>query len=93
MLTGGFSQIPGLQERIEGALSEVLPISSRIRIIQTSTPNLDGWRGGSKWASQSTQDFLRESITAAEYAEKGADYLKESTYGNMPIYHSMGQGA
>jgi len=73
-LTGGNTMFQGFDERVRTELRALLPSEALMNVRRATDPVLDAWRGAAKWA---TEPRSKEAfITKAEYAEKGADYLK-----------------
>lgn len=79
-LTGGNTLFDGFEDRLKAELRAVLPAEQQLSVRRAKDSVLDAWRGAAKWAAkkESRQNF----VTRAEFAEKGADYLKEHDMGN-----------
>ena len=59
------------------------PFQSQFSITAASDVVLDAWHGARSWAlSPAMTEF---GVTAAEYNEKGADYLKEHCLSNRYV--------
>ncbi|KAK9727654.1 Nuclear actin-protein involved in chromatin remodeling [Basidiobolus ranarum] len=82
-LTGGYTLTPNLRSRLQGSMQTILPAGSPFNITCAQDPLLDAWKGAGKWASQSTEEFTRVSVTQKEYEEMGGDYIKEHRMGNV----------
>ncbi|ORX94082.1 actin-like ATPase domain-containing protein [Basidiobolus meristosporus CBS 931.73] len=82
-LTGGYTLTPNLSLRLHSSMKAILPAGTPINIHCAQDPLLDAWKGASKWASQSTEEFNRVSVTQKEYEEMGGDYIKEHRMGNV----------
>ncbi|KAF2225514.1 hypothetical protein BDZ85DRAFT_67449 [Elsinoe ampelina] len=80
-LTGGYTMFQGFEDRLRKELRAVLPAEATLGLRKANDPILDAWKGAAAWAgdrSKSAPAF----VTKEEYAEKGADYLKEHNLGN-----------
>jgi len=73
-LTGGNTMFQGFDERVRAELRALLPVEALMTVRRAKDPVLDAWRGAAKWATEARSKGA--FITKAEYAEKGADYLK-----------------
>jgi len=73
-LTGGNTLFQGFEERLRTDLRAFLPTGAPLQVRRARDPLLDAWRGAAKWAG--TQAARDAFVTRAEYAEKGAEYLK-----------------
>ncbi|KAG0784336.1 hypothetical protein G6F57_012168 [Rhizopus arrhizus] len=80
-ITGGYSQVPGLSDRIHSSLKSIYPVHTNIKVKRANNPLLDAWRGAAMFG----QDGLNEKyfVTRKEYEEYGSDYLKEHHLGNI----------
>lgn len=73
-LTGGNTVFQGFDDRVRTELRALLPAEALMAVRRARDPVLDAWRGAAKWAGEArSRDAF---VTRAEYAEKGADYLK-----------------
>ncbi|CDW79283.1 actin-related protein 5 [Stylonychia lemnae] len=98
LLTGGNTQVPNFERRIEAELRMINKAGLKINVVKSYDAQLDAWRGGAWLAQnyffgQSLQEF---SISKAQYEECGHHYLKEHfcsniLYGNIPSKYSMGR--
>lgn len=80
-LTGGFSQLPGLSDRIQTSLQSIYPVNTKIKVKRANDPVLDAWKGAAMFAQdKSKQQYF---VTRKEYEEYGADYMKEHGLGNI----------
>jgi len=70
VLSGGSSMFPGLPERLEKELQDLIPAGKKIRIAAPEDRRYSVWVGGSILASLST--FENMWITQQEYQENGA---------------------
>lgn len=73
-LTGGNTMFQGFDERVRTELRALLPAEALMAVRRAKDPVLDAWRGAAKWASEARSKPA--FVTRAEYAEKGADYMK-----------------
>ncbi|KAI8075401.1 uncharacterized protein B0P05DRAFT_580053 [Gilbertella persicaria] len=80
-LTGGFSQLPGLSDRIHVALQSISPVNTRIKVKRALDPILDAWRGAAMFAQEESNK--QSFITKQEYQEYGPEYMKEHGLGNV----------
>jgi actin-related protein 5 len=80
-LTGGFTQLPGLAERIHSSLQSIYPVNTQIKVKRAKDPVLDAWRGAAMFAEDETK--TKHFITKQEYEEYGSDYIKEHGLGNI----------
>ncbi|KAI8988523.1 hypothetical protein BDF20DRAFT_337377 [Mycotypha africana] len=80
-LTGGYTKVMGLQERIHASLQSIYPVDTKITVRRAQDPILDAWKGAAMFA----QDASKEQffITKKEYEEYGSDYIKEHGLGNI----------
>lgn len=70
VLSGGSSMFPGLPERLEKELQDLIPAGKKIKIGAPEDRKYSVWTGGSILASLST--FENMWITSQEYQENGA---------------------
>ncbi|OZJ06870.1 hypothetical protein BZG36_00026 [Bifiguratus adelaidae] len=85
-LTGGFSQIPNLDNRLIRSLHSILPAGTRVNLQRAQDPLLDAWRGAAMWSNsivQNNSSVTKVFITRQDYEEYGSEYLKAHGYGNM----------
>ncbi|CAO3614941.1 unnamed protein product [Mucor hiemalis] len=80
-LTGGFSQLPGLSERIQTSLQTIYPVNTKIKVKRATDPVLDAWKGAALFAQDKTKQ--QYFVTKKEYEEYGSDYIKEHGLGNI----------
>jgi len=80
-VTGGCASFPNFVERLSHELQAVRPFQSPFCVTAASDVVLDGWHGARRWAMSPA--LTEASITAAEYHEKGGDYLKEHCASNL----------
>jgi len=80
-LTGGLAAIPGLKERLELELRQILPFQSTFKVECCEDPVLDGWRGASAWASD-PNNLKSGFLSKSEYESQGEGYLKEHACSN-----------
>lgn len=80
-LTGGFSQVPGLSERIHASLQSIYPVNAKINVKRAADPVLDAWKGAAMFAQDKTKQ--QYFVTKKEYEEYGSDYIKEHGLGNI----------
>lgn len=79
-LTGGHSLFKNFDERLREGLRGSLPAESEIVIRRAGDGVLDAWKGAAKWTG--SKEWKMACVTRAEWAEKGADYIKEHDLGN-----------
>ncbi|RVD85314.1 uncharacterized protein DFL_003639 [Arthrobotrys flagrans] len=84
-LTGGYTLFKGFEERMRTALTSVLPFEAEFAVRTAKDPLLDAWKGAAFWSKSNIGQaaWKGAAITKAEYTEKGADYIKEHTLGNV----------
>ncbi|PHZ16032.1 actin-like ATPase domain-containing protein [Rhizopus microsporus ATCC 52813] len=80
-LTGGYSQVPGLSDRIHASLQSIYPVNTNITVKRAKDPLLDAWRGAAMFGQDNTNK--QYFVTRKEYEEYGSDYLKEHGLGNI----------
>jgi len=79
-VTGGCASFPNFTSRLHRELVAVRPFESVVRVTAASDPVIDSWRGARRWAL--TDAMCESCVSAAEYRDKGADYLKEHCASN-----------
>ncbi|KAF4553629.1 Actin-like protein 3 [Elsinoe fawcettii] len=80
-MTGGYTMFQGFEERLRNELRAVLPAEASLSLRRAKDPVLDAWKGAAAWASNTTRS-APAFVSKEEYAEKGAEYLKEHNLGN-----------
>lgn len=80
-MTGGFSQLPGLSERLYSSLKTIYPVETKIKVKRARDPVLDAWRGAAMFAQDKTKN--QYFVSKQEYEEYGSDYIKEHGLGNI----------
>lgn len=80
-MTGGFSQLPGLSQRIQTSLQSISPVNTKIKVKRAKDPLLDAWKGAAMFAQD--EEKKQYFITKQEYEEYGSDYIKEHGLGNI----------
>ena len=70
VLSGGSTMFPGLADRIEKELKNIVPIAMKVRVISPPERKYSVWIGGSILASLSS--FQSQWITREEYDECGS---------------------
>jgi len=80
-VTGGYSLFQGFEGRLRTDLRAVLPADLPLKVRKARDPLLDAWRGAAQWAN--AQASRAAFVSRAEYVEKGADYLREHSLGNL----------
>jgi actin-related protein len=85
-VTGGFSNVQGLDERIHASIQALLPAGSTVNVLSSPRGQraLDAWQGASIFAQDSENH--RHYLTRQQYHEMGADYIVEHVYGNRMLY-------
>jgi actin-related protein len=73
VLVGGTTLIPGLAERLDKEIRELVPSTMNVKIVATPEREYAAWIGGSILASLST--FQQEWISKEEYDESGLMYF------------------
>ncbi|CAB44762.1 Actin-like protein arp5 [Schizosaccharomyces pombe] len=81
LITGGLGSLPGMETRIKRELTSIMPVGSSINVFRASNPLLDAWKGASEWSV--TEKFKAAKVTREEYLEKGPEYIKEHSLGNI----------
>ncbi|KAF2834738.1 actin-like ATPase domain-containing protein [Patellaria atrata CBS 101060] len=79
-LTGGNTMLVNFDQRLRGEMVAVMPAGSEIGVRRARDPLLDAWRGAAKWAQGAGAKST--FVTRAEFAEKGAEYIREHHLGN-----------
>jgi actin-related protein 5 len=82
-LTGGNTLFQGFEDRLRRELRSVLPAEQPVTVRRAGDCVLDAWRGAAQWAGR--KESRRNFITKAEFAEKGAEYIKEHELGNAAM--------
>ncbi|KAG1172524.1 hypothetical protein G6F70_006409 [Rhizopus microsporus] len=83
-LTGGYSQVPGLSDRIHASLQSIYPVNTNITVKRAKNPLLDAWRGAAMFGQDNTNK--QYFVTRKEYEEYGSDYLKEHGLAGFPDF-------
>ena len=79
-LTGGLANLRGLKERLEAELRSIRPFNSTFRVVTSSNPSLDAWRGAAGFVQ--SQPDLSCFLSQEKYFECGEGYLEEHFYSN-----------
>ncbi|KAI9050401.1 hypothetical protein LZ554_005566 [Drepanopeziza brunnea f. sp. 'monogermtubi'] len=79
-LTGGSSLFLNFDDRLREGLRASLPAEAELGVRRAKDAVLDAWKGAARWAG--SERGVRGCVTREEYAEKGAEYLKEHELGN-----------
>ncbi|KAI8340191.1 hypothetical protein BC941DRAFT_349149 [Chlamydoabsidia padenii] len=79
-LTGGFTSLPGLPERLLDNIRSIYPVGSMVQVRRAKDPLLDAWKGAAKFALSSA--LKQYCVTRKEYQEYGGEYIKEHSLGN-----------
>ncbi|KAI9292236.1 actin-like ATPase domain-containing protein [Neoconidiobolus thromboides FSU 785] len=83
LLTGGFSKLSNLNERIELLLTKLSPSGSKIKVKLAEDPSLDAWKGAANFVKNGGLKLTNNSIlTIEQYSEVGHDYLIDHGLGN-----------
>jgi actin-related protein 5 len=82
-LTGGNTLFDGFEDRLRRELRAVLPAEQPVTVRRAGDCVLDAWRGAAQWAGR--KESRKNFITKAEFAEKGAEYIKEHELGNAAV--------
>jgi actin-related protein 5 len=80
-LTGGFTSLPGLAERLLDNIRSIYPVGANVQVRSAKDPLLDAWKGAAKFAL--TSALKQYSVTRKEYQEYGGEYIKEHSLGNV----------
>jgi actin-related protein 5 len=73
-LTGGNCSFPRMTQRLFTGLAADLPVGSSLRVIQSSSPSLNAWRGAALF-SNDPLNRQHHFIDQEAYLEEGADRL------------------
>jgi len=84
-VTGGNTQFPNFQERLERELLAIRPFQSTFKVFTAANPVLDAWFGARKWVRSLNGSVQTVSVTSEEYNEKGGEYLKEHFASNLYV--------
>ena len=76
VLSGGSTMFPGLKERLQKELSELVPENVEVRIVAPPERRYSVWIGGSILSSLKT--FQRLWVTRKEYQEQGPGVIKRA---------------
>ncbi|KAF8605000.1 actin-like protein Arp5p [Ceratobasidium sp. AG-I] len=79
-LTGGPALTKGMRERVELCVRPLLDPDMPVVAVRAKDPELDAWRGMSRFAS--TEEFKRVMVTKAEYEEWGGERIRRWWGGN-----------
>jgi actin-related protein 5 len=77
-LTGGNTLFNHFDDRVREGLRALLPADAELIVRRAMDPVLDAWKGAAGWAG--TPAWKEARITKEDYQEKGADYIKVSSY-------------
>ncbi|WFD26548.1 Nuclear actin-protein involved in chromatin remodeling [Malassezia nana] len=77
LVTGGYSQLPGFDTRLQATLRSVLPPSAPLSVRRAANPRWDAWRGMRQWVLEQDEVFRGTSVTRADYDEKGPGWFQE----------------
>lgn len=80
-LTSGNTLFQGFEARLRHDLRSLLPAEAPMKVRSAKDPIMDAWRGAAKWASSANAKMTY--VTAAEYADQGADYMKVFAVSNI----------
>lgn len=80
-ITGGYSQVPGLSERIRSSLQSIYPTGINTKVKRANDSRLDAWRGAAMFGQDESNK--QSFVTRQEYEEYGTEYLKEHGLGNI----------
>ena len=80
LLTGGLANLQGLQERVEYELRSIRPFNSTFKVVTSSDPSLDAWRGAAGFVE--SQENLSSFLSQEKYYECGEGYLEEHFFSN-----------
>lgn len=81
-VTGGYALFQGFEDRLRDELRAVLPVEVQLGVRRARDPVLDAWRGAAGWA-RTRESRQAGFVTKEEWAEKGAEYIKEHNLGNV----------
>ena len=76
-VSGGCASFPNFTSRLRRELVAVRPFQSAVRVTAARDAVIDSWRGARRSAMTDTL-----YVSAAEYGEKGGDYLREHCASN-----------
>jgi len=81
-LTGGNCAYPNMTTRMHAEIIANLPTATPLRVIQSSSPTLNAWRGAALFANN---NYNRECffVDQATYQEEGAERLHERFMGHF----------
>ncbi|KAJ2709258.1 Nuclear actin-protein involved in chromatin remodeling [Coemansia spiralis] len=88
---GGFSQVPGILERLERDIRSTVLAGAPIAVRRAADPLRDAWRGAALWSTREADAFRASSITRQDYLEHGGEYLRE--HGASNRYRAIPRGA
>lgn len=80
-VTGGYTLFRGFEERLQSDLRAILPADVQLGLRRAKDPLLDAWKGAAKWAG--SRESRNHFVTREEFQEKGGDYIKEHSLGNL----------
>lgn len=70
-----FTKLQGLKERLNREMQQIRPFQSAYNVVVAKNVNLNAWHGAKDLAN--SNQFKEFSITRNDYAEYGAEYLRE----------------
>ncbi|XP_047335182.1 actin-related protein 5 isoform X2 [Impatiens glandulifera] len=73
LMIGGSCLLEGICERMESGVRMLRPCGAPIRVVRSSDPVLDAWRGASVYAS--SLGFQQQTFSKMDFDEKGEDWL------------------
>ncbi|XP_055335529.1 actin-related protein 5-like [Paramacrobiotus metropolitanus] len=79
-LTGGCTNLPGMDQRLQNELASCLPYDTPFNIVQAADSTDDAWAGASLWARNTTIEdgYLSKQM----YLENGPGFCKEHPLSN-----------
>lgn len=77
LVTGGYSQLPGFDARLQSVLRSYLPPDARLQVRSARSARYDPWRGMRQWVTEQNDVFRATSISKADYDEKGSGWFQE----------------
>lgn len=80
-VTGGYSLFQGFEDRLRNELRAVLPVDVQLGVRRAKDPVLDAWRGAARWAG--TTESKPAFVSREEWLEKGSEYIREHSLGNV----------
>lgn len=83
-LTGGYSLLEGLDERMRHELRAALPVDTELGIRRAEDAILDAWKGMRKWVNEE-ENLKNHMLTREEYLEYGPEYMKEHKMSNKAL--------